>query len=148
MLRFLRSLALACAAKLIEWGAPRLTELSERAAGALGLRRDSEARSGAAHGSRRAGRKTSSLLLCGMLLFARIGPTVGSVVENVQKISMLEGGLSTYVTLDESDNFGSSVASIGDLNGDGVPDLAVGAYDDDDGSTNAGAVYILSLIHI
>ena len=47
------------------------------------------------------------------------------------------------------DHFGAGVAGVGDLDGDGVPDLAVGAWGDDgDGSrgrANAGAVYILFL---
>ena len=46
----------------------------------------------------------------------------------------MEGGLASFVTLDASDYFGSSVASVGDYNEDGVPDLAVGASMDDDGS--------------
>ena len=46
--------------------------------------------------------------------------------------------------LAEGDRFGFSSAGIGgDLNGDGVLDIVVGAYYDDDGGTNAGAVYIL-----
>ncbi len=35
------------------------------------------------------------------------------------------------------------VANVGDLNGDGIPDLAVGAPNDDDGAANAGAIWIL-----
>ena len=42
-----------------------------------------------------------------------------------------------------SDYAGISVASAGDVNGDGYDDLLVGAYGDDDGGTNAGAAYIL-----
>ena len=38
-------------------------------------------------------------------------------------------------TLANSDYFGSSVASLGDLDGDGVSDLAVGAIYDDAGGT-------------
>ena len=45
--------------------------------------------------------------------------------------------------LDHDDYFGSSMAFIGDLNGDGVVDLAVGAPYDDDGGSNRGAVYVL-----
>ena len=45
--------------------------------------------------------------------------------------------------LSDSDNFGSSVANIGDLNGDGVEDIAVGATGDDDGGKNRGAIHIM-----
>jgi cysteine-rich repeat protein len=58
-----------------------------------------------------------------------------------QKISDLKGGFNG--DLDPGDNFGSAVASIGDLNGDGIVDLAVGAMDDDDGGPARGAVWIL-----
>ena len=47
--------------------------------------------------------------------------------------------------LDNDDRFGSAVADIGDVNGDGIRDLAVGAPNDDDGSDNAGAVWILMM---
>ena len=60
-----------------------------------------------------------------------------------QKISDTEGDFTG--TLDNSDFFGSSVASLGDLDGDGVGDLAVGARHDNDGGTNRGAVWILFL---
>jgi cysteine-rich repeat protein len=48
-------------------------------------------------------------------------------------------------TLDNFDYFGFSAASLGDLNGDGVSDLAVGAVGDDDGGENRGALWILFL---
>ena len=42
-------------------------------------------------------------------------------------------------TLNNGDRFGYSIANIGDLDGDGIGDLAVGAaYDDGDGGTNHG----------
>jgi hypothetical protein len=44
-----------------------------------------------------------------------------------------------------SDAFGASVAGIGDVDGDGVPDLAVGAYMDKEFQPGGGAVYILLL---
>jgi hypothetical protein len=47
------------------------------------------------------------------------------------------------ITLTNDDRFGDSVANIGDLDGDGVNDLAVGAMRDDAGGTDRGAVYIL-----
>ena len=47
-------------------------------------------------------------------------------------------------TLNNGERFGYSIANIGDLDGDGVGDLAVGAaYDDGDGGTNRGAVHIM-----
>jgi hypothetical protein len=58
-------------------------------------------------------------------------------VKSHQKISDTEGGFSGI--LDDSDSFGWSVASLGDLDGDGVTDLAVGADGDDDGGTNCGS---------
>jgi len=43
------------------------------------------------------------------------------------------------------DEFGASVANIGDLDGDGIQDLAVGEILNDDGGDNNGAVWIISL---
>ena len=42
------------------------------------------------------------------------------------------------------DNFGASVAPAGDVDQDGVPDLAVAAPGDDSAANNAGRVYVLS----
>ncbi|MEQ8767063.1 MAG: FG-GAP-like repeat-containing protein [Planctomycetota bacterium] len=47
--------------------------------------------------------------------------------------------------IDDGDRFGSAVAGIGDLNGDGIQDLAVGATYDDGGGPDRGAVWILFL---
>jgi hypothetical protein len=44
---------------------------------------------------------------------------------------------------DASDSAGVSVASAGDVDGDGLPDLLVGAYSDDDGGNYAGAAYVI-----
>ena len=66
--------------------------------------------------------------------------TDGTVSSSVRIADNTNGG----PTLDNSDNFGSGVTSIGDLNGDGVEDIAVGANaDDTGGGLNQGAVYIL-----
>ena len=62
-------------------------------------------------------------------------------VRQEQKIAEGEGGFDG--DLDDDDRFGSAVAAIGDVNGDGITDLAVGAPNDDDGSNDAGAVWIL-----
>ncbi|MEL6984380.1 MAG: integrin alpha, partial [Actinomycetota bacterium] len=58
-----------------------------------------------------------------------------------QKISDTIGGLTA--TLDDDDRFGRSIAGLGDLDGDGIEDLAVSADGDDDGGSNRGAVYVL-----
>lgn len=60
-----------------------------------------------------------------------------------QKISATAGGFSGQ--LENGDQFGSAVANIGDINGDGINDLAVGVAFDDDGGTDRGAVWILFL---
>ena len=64
-------------------------------------------------------------------------------VKSSQEISNSHGNLQT--TIEEGDRFGISVSKIGDLNGDGVNDIVVGAMGDDDGGSTHGAVYILFL---
>ena len=59
------------------------------------------------------------------------------------KISQTSGGFAG--TLTNNGRFGRSVASLGDLDGDGVTDLAVGVDMDDDGGADAGAVWVLFL---
>ncbi|MFN8024164.1 MAG: FG-GAP-like repeat-containing protein [Acidimicrobiales bacterium] len=79
------------------------------------------------------------------------GPSRGAVwivflrtdgtVKSKAKISDVAGGLTTQ--LDDGDRFGGAIAALGDLNGDGVRDLAVGAFQDDDGGGDRGAAYVL-----
>ncbi|MFC1745356.1 integrin alpha [Candidatus Riflebacteria bacterium] len=64
-------------------------------------------------------------------------------VKSSQKIAHNTGGLGAVLT--NGDRFGAAVTSLGDLNGDGVVDIAVGAKYDDTGGTDRGAVYILFL---
>ena len=67
-------------------------------------------------------------------------------VKASQKISSTQGGLTASgVSLDNEDFFGASVASVGDVDGDTVTDICVGATRDDDGGNNRGALYVLFL---
>lgn len=61
------------------------------------------------------------------------------------KIEENSGGF--FANLDPGDRFSRDHDVIGDVNGDGVLDLVVGARSDDDGGTDAGAVYILFMNH-
>lgn len=65
-------------------------------------------------------------------------------VKSSVRISALSGGLPPGSTK-PSDFFGTSVAGIGDVNGDGIEDLAVGAPRADRGIADAGVVHILFL---
>lgn len=64
-------------------------------------------------------------------------------VSGHQKISALEGGFGGQ--LDSQDWFGSALGSAGDLDGDGFPELVVGAYHDADAANSQGSIWILSL---
>ena len=65
----------------------------------------------------------------------------GSVKQTVE----INSGTPNGPTLNDLDYFGSSLASLGDLDGDGVNDLAVGARSDDEGGPYRGAVHVLLL---
>jgi hypothetical protein len=62
-------------------------------------------------------------------------------VDGGQIISQDTGGFNG--NLNANDQFGAAIAGTGDLDNDGVPDLAVGTPGDDDGGTDQGAVWIL-----
>ncbi len=76
-----------------------------------------------------------AVFVCASAAFAQIRPP--------QKISSLDGDFTGQ--LDDGDLFGTHVSSLGDLDGDGVTDILVGAVGDDDGSAEKGALWILFL---
>lgn len=64
-------------------------------------------------------------------------------VRQRQKICKLDGNFDGDINFD--DRFGTRIANIGDVDGDGVTDIAVGSVQDDDGGTNRGALFVLNL---
>ncbi len=64
-------------------------------------------------------------------------------VKSHQKVSATAGGFAG--ALDNGDRFGTGPGNIGDVDFDGVVDLAVGAISDDDGGADFGAVWIVYL---
>ena len=79
------------------------------------------------------------LSFCTASVFAQISTQWGP--NGFIKIEEGSGGFTD--PLDAGDRFGRDHDQAGDINGDGIIDLVVGARSDDDGVTDAGAVYIL-----
>jgi len=57
----------------------------------------------------------------------------------------INSGTANGPVISGGDEFGTSVSNIGDLNGDGITDIAVGAHFDDNGGSNRGAIHIIFL---
>jgi len=64
-----------------------------------------------------------------------------TVVLNWKRISSFESGFNSSVEL--MDMFGYSVAGLGDIDNDGVPDVSISMPYNDDNGANKGAVFVL-----
>ena len=84
----------------------------------------------------------TAFLLCLTVLYFSAFTQPGTV-----KSSLKIGALSNNFvgTLSDGDFFGSSVTYLNDIDGDGVGDVAVGSFQDDDGGYDKGGVWILLL---
>ncbi len=85
-----------------------------------------------------------------ILFFFQTNISIGQVTtqwgpDGFVKINEGSGGF--FADLDLADRFSRDHDQAGDINGDGIIDLVVGARSDDDGALDAGAVYILFMNH-
>ncbi|HEX6882639.1 MAG TPA: FG-GAP-like repeat-containing protein [Planctomycetota bacterium] len=81
-----------------------------------------------------------------LLVFLGLAPLCASAqLGSVQRALVLKPGSGGFVGPLGVDQFGEALAALGDVDGDGVQDLAVGAPLDDDGGVERGAVWILFL---
>ncbi len=86
------------------------------------------------------------VITLGATFLASVQPALAQTpgeIKTQAKISSTQGGF--VGALGNDDRFGIACTGIGDLDGDGNPDIAVCAYQDDDGGSNKGALYILFL---
>lgn len=79
------------------------------------------------------------------LLAASAGVTVAQVGTVREKTQILDGSAGFAGPVPDGAQFGHELANLGDLDGNGVPDLAVASPGDSDGASQAGAVWILFL---
>ena len=83
-----------------------------------------------------------TVILISKVTFAQVTTQFGP--DGFIKIEEGSGGFNA--DLDSGDRFSRDHDQAGDIDGDRVIDLVVGARSDDDGQTDAGAVYILFMM--
>ncbi len=90
-----------------------------------------------------------STVLAVALLASAVGTTTAAAqaVTTVQSEKISAELASLASELETGDSFGTSMVDIGDVDGDGSRELAVGTQGDDDAVSNGGAVWILSVDH-
>ena len=86
--------------------------------------------------------KKITLLLCATIYCSSVFTQPGTIKNSI-KLSSLSNKFNGL--LDEGDYFGSSVAYLNDIDGDGIGDIAITAYQDDDGGLDKGAIWIVFL---
>lgn len=87
--------------------------------------------------------KTTPLLLAFTLITQFSNAQVSTQFGPDGFIKIEEGSGGFFADLDAGDRFSRDHDKAGDIDGDGVIDLVVGARSDDDSATDAGAAYIL-----
>ena len=72
-----------------------------------------------------------------------LGLKADGSIRSQDKVVPGKGGFDARLQTD--DRWGASLAAWGDLNRNGLPEIAVGTYSDDDGGKDKGAIYVLDL---
>ncbi len=75
-----------------------------------------------------------------VITYQNVSATGEEIVSNTIEIN---NNTANGPVLNDGDNFGSSIANIGDLNNDGISDIVVSAHNDDTGGTSSGAIHVL-----
>lgn len=84
-------------------------------------------------------------IFCLLLTFILLGSlfAFGGVAYAFDPDTDLSNADASFWGEDAGDNSGCSVATAGDVNGDGYDDFLIGAYWDDEGGSAAGQTYLL-----